>query len=107
MGQRTTESEVGFLSKLVTILYTKKAEAIVKSIEDGMDVDMAVDHRVLQAMGKWVLITEYSLHLIHKIQRVHCRLGLKRFKLGLVSGFSTLSKKLRREDKDEQAELRS
>jgi|GEM_PF-5003980 len=55
MGQRTTESEVGFLSKLVTILYTKKAEAIVKNIEDGMDVDMAVDHRVLQAMGKWVL----------------------------------------------------
>ena len=55
MGQRTTESEVGFLSKLVTILYTKKAEDIVKNIEDGMDVDMAVDHRVLQAMGKWVL----------------------------------------------------
>jgi len=55
MAERTTETEVGFLSKLVTQLYTRKAEAILKNIEEGMDPDMAIDHRVLQAMGKWVL----------------------------------------------------
>lgn len=55
MAGRTTETEVGFLSKLVTQLYTRKAEAVLKNIEEGMDADMAIDHRVLQAMGKWVL----------------------------------------------------
>ena len=56
MAERTTETEVGFLSKLVTRLYTRKAEAILHNLEvEGMDADMAIDHRVLQAMGKWVL----------------------------------------------------
>lgn len=55
MAQRTTESELGFLSKLVTQLYTRKAQAVLDNLEEGMDADMAIDHRVLQAMGKWVL----------------------------------------------------
>lgn len=55
MAGRTTETEVGFLSKLVSTLWIKKAEAILANIEDGMDTDMAIDHRVIQAMGKWVL----------------------------------------------------
>jgi len=56
MAERTTEKEVGFLSKLVTILYTRKAEAIIKAIdEEGVDAYAAIDHRVLQAMGKWCL----------------------------------------------------
>lgn len=55
MAKRTTESEVGFLSQLVTKLYVRKAEAILNNLEEGMDADLAIDHRVLQAMGKWVL----------------------------------------------------
>lgn len=55
MTNKTTESELGFLSKLVTQLYTRKAEAIVAHLDGGMDADIAIDHRVLQAMGKWIL----------------------------------------------------
>lgn len=55
MSQRTTESEVGFLSKLVTQLWTKKANAVLQNIEDGMDADLAIDTRFVQALGKWVL----------------------------------------------------
>lgn len=55
MSTRTTETELGFLGKLVTQLYQRKAEAILSNIEEGMDADIAIDHRVLQAMGKWVL----------------------------------------------------
>ena len=55
MAKRTTESELGFLSTLVTELYKRKAEAILSNIEDGMDADMAIDHRVVQSIAKWVL----------------------------------------------------
>lgn len=52
--KRTTESELGFLGKLVTQLYVKKAEAILQHIEDGMNADDAIDHRAVQAISKWV-----------------------------------------------------
>lgn len=54
MKQRTTESELGFLGKLVTQLYIKKAEAILGHIADGMNADDAIDHRAVQAISKWV-----------------------------------------------------
>lgn len=55
MTERTTEKEVGFLSKLVTILYTRKAEAILAHLDSDLNADDVIDHRVLQAMGKWCL----------------------------------------------------
>jgi len=55
MAKRTTEGELGFLSKLVTELYQRKAEAILRNIDGGMDADMAIDHRVVQSIAKWVL----------------------------------------------------
>lgn len=52
---RTTEDDVGFLSKLVTKLHTLKAEAILANIEQGEDASFAVPTRDVAAMGKWVL----------------------------------------------------
>lgn len=55
-NKRTTESEVGFLSKLVSTLYIRKAEAILRRIdEEEADADIAIDHRAVQAMSKWVI----------------------------------------------------
>lgn len=54
MANKTTESELGFLSTLVTELYKRKAERIVYDIDDGMDATIAVDHKFLQAMAKWI-----------------------------------------------------
>lgn len=56
MAKRTTESEVGCLSQLVTRMWRIKAERVIAMIEeDGMDADVAIDPAFLQKMGKWVL----------------------------------------------------
>lgn len=55
MANKTTESELGFLGKLVTQLYTKKAEKMLEEIEEGMDPNVAVDVRAVQSIAKWVL----------------------------------------------------
>ena len=55
MAKRTTESDVGFLSTLVTELYKRKAQRIIEQLDDGMDASIAIDYKFLQAMGKWVL----------------------------------------------------
>lgn len=52
---RTTEREVGFLSKLVSKLWIRKAEAILELLEDGGDANVVIEDRTMQAMGKWVL----------------------------------------------------
>lgn len=54
-ANRTTETEVGLLSKLVTELYTRKAQRMLDCIEEGMDADLAIDTRAVQAIAKWVL----------------------------------------------------
>lgn len=55
-ANRTTEKEVGFLSRLVSTLWIRKAEALLKQLdeEDG-DPLILIDYKMLGAMGKWVL----------------------------------------------------
>lgn len=56
MAKRTTETEVGVLSQLVSKLWLLKAERILAMVtEEGMDADIAIDDATLQKMGKWVL----------------------------------------------------
>lgn len=56
MAKRTTETEVGLLSQLVSKLWLMKAERILAMVtEEGMDADIAIDDSTLQKMGKWVL----------------------------------------------------
>lgn len=54
MTKRTTEGELGYLGKLVSQMYVKKAEAMLKMIEEGMNADDVIDHKAVQAIGKWV-----------------------------------------------------
>lgn len=57
MANRTTEDEVGLLSKLVTSLHTVKAQRLLELIadaEEGLDPQF-LPTRDIAAMGKWCL----------------------------------------------------
>lgn len=53
--KKHTESDLAFLGHVVTELWKRKLDSIVSRIEEGMDADIAIDHKVLQAAAKWVL----------------------------------------------------
>lgn len=55
-ANRTTENEVGLLSKLVTTLHTIKAQDMLKRSQDTPEgTEFIINTRDVAAMGKWVL----------------------------------------------------
>jgi len=50
-----TEDELGEIHNLTTNLYLKRLRAMVKMIDEGLDVEAVIgDGKVLQAASKWV-----------------------------------------------------
>lgn len=49
-----TEDELGVLHKSITKCMTAVAEQMLEGLEEGLDPDLVVDFRKIEAMQKWV-----------------------------------------------------